>query len=94
MTDMLTPERFSNLPDRIFRVEADGEIRLELWAVEKLGSGERPGGGFSLLFTGPGGDYLPQQVYRLHNAALGAVDIFLVPLGPRGDNHLYEAIFT
>ena len=48
---------------------------------------------FSLLFHGPPSPVLPQRIYRLEHAALGAFDLFLVPLGPDRAGMRYEAVF-
>ena len=37
---------------------------------------------------------LPQAIYRLEHAALGAMDVFLVPIGRVADGIRYEAIFN
>jgi hypothetical protein len=39
---------------------------------------------------GPDGPNMPQRTFRLEQAELGALDLFLVPIGP-GE---YEAVFT
>ena len=72
-----------------FRIELPGlePIGLELVSANELAPGSsadparrRP---FSLHFLGPPSDqYLPQHIYRLEHAAVGALEIFLVPLGP------------
>jgi hypothetical protein len=51
---------------------------------------------YSLLFHGPCDPQLPQQIFRLEHAELGALDIFLVPLGPDrgGQKMCYEAVFN
>lgn len=49
---------------------------------------------FALLFYGPGERLLPQRIYRLEHATLGAFDLFIVPLGPDAQGLRYEAIFT
>jgi hypothetical protein len=48
---------------------------------------------FSLEFTATG-DPLPQRTYTLENEALGAHDIFLVPIGREGERTRYEAVFN
>lgn len=73
-------------------------VELELIEARALARSS-PGqdrGPFSLIFRGPPGDHLPQAIYRLEHEALGALDIFLVPLGPEGDpkGHHYQAIFN
>jgi hypothetical protein len=49
---------------------------------------------FSLTFAGPLKPILPQAIYRLENPAMGAMELFLVPLGPKNGACLYEAVFT
>lgn len=49
---------------------------------------------FSLVFAGPLKPILPQAIYRVENPVMGALELFLVPLGPKGDVCHYEAVFT
>ena len=49
---------------------------------------------FSLLFRGPVDPFLSQGTYRLDHAELGALDIFLVPIGPDAEGMRYEAVFA
>jgi hypothetical protein len=49
---------------------------------------------FTLLFHGPLEPVLPQAVYHLDHEAVGAVDLFLVPLGPDQEAMRYEAVFA
>jgi hypothetical protein len=49
---------------------------------------------FSLLFTGPAENILPQGIYRVEHEALGATEIFIVPLAPAGDGARYQAVFA
>jgi hypothetical protein len=37
---------------------------------------------------------LAQKIHRLEHATLGALDIFIVPIGPDRLGMLYEAIFS
>lgn len=49
---------------------------------------------FSVLFHGPLTPVLPQGIYHLEHERLGAVDLFLVPVGPVEPNAMaYEAVF-
>jgi len=56
----------------------------------------RPGGRtpFSLIFRSPPAAALPQRIYRLQHEQLGALDLFLVPIGPDEAGMCYEAVFT
>jgi hypothetical protein len=49
---------------------------------------------FSLHLRGPRTPALPQRIYRLEHAQLGALDLFLVPIGRDGSGMTYEAVFT
>jgi hypothetical protein len=73
-----------------------GEIAFSLKLVEvhRLGRASRPDGAFSLLFLSPPGPFYPQATYPLTHAALGILDLFLVPLGPTDGGNRYEAVFT
>jgi hypothetical protein len=49
---------------------------------------------FSLIFRSASPVVMPQKIYRLNNAAMGALDIFLVPVGRDKEGVLYEAVFN
>lgn len=49
---------------------------------------------FSLLFRSETKVLLPQQIYRLKNATLGILDIFLVPVARDKGGIIYQAIFN
>ncbi len=50
---------------------------------------------FSLVFRGPAAAALSQSVFRVENETLGALDLFLVTIGPDKENRLlHEAVFT
>jgi hypothetical protein len=49
---------------------------------------------FALLFRGPSGHRLEQGTYKLTHEALGAFDLFIVPVGKATDAQHYEAIFN
>jgi hypothetical protein len=71
-------------------------LELELVVAEAVG-GETPDGlraPFRLEFRGPVEPALPQQTHRLEHATLGALDIFLVPVGRDATGMTYEAIFA
>jgi hypothetical protein len=73
----------------------DDGPELELVVAEAVG-GETPEGlrePFRLEFRGPVDPVLNQQIHRLEHAALGTLDIFLVPVGRDATGTTYEAIF-
>lgn len=70
---------------------------LTLVAVDDLSLRQaepRQGEVFALRFQGPKTARLPQELYRLEHAGLGAMSILIVPLGEREDGFVYEAIFN
>ena len=86
---------FEQRLDEIFTFKVPQlELALKLKRVNRLGESGRPGGAFSLFFTTPPGPFLAQAIYPLEHAELGRLEIFLVPLGPRDGENLYESIFT
>lgn len=94
----LTIDDFAPRLRQTFRVALDAAaLDLELLRATPLGAQppapdrRRP---FSLIFRGPSAPLLPQRIYRLENASLGALEIFLVPIGPDAAGLCYEAIFS
>jgi hypothetical protein len=85
-----------HLQDEFQITSPTGEPTLSLKLVEfhRLGRASRPDGAFSLLFLSPPGPIYPQATYPLTHAALGTLDVFLVPLGPTDGGNRYEAVFT
>ena len=65
-----------------------GPHAFHLRQVKALGAPAVARAPFSLLFDGPEG--LQQGIAALEHPALGAVQLFLVPIGPGR----YEAVFT
>jgi uncharacterized protein DUF6916 len=80
----------------MFPIEANGTpLDLKLTEVERLGTALREGGAFSLLFrSAPTGPILPQGIYPLQHPALGTLEVFIVPLGPKDGGNCYQVIFT
>ncbi len=101
MIDQLTSADFALHLHETFRIDLGNDviIDLELITVTDLNpatalkpEGRQP---FSIEFLGPiSQQYLPQHVYHLEHAAFGALDLFLVPLGPLNGRMRYEAIFN
>jgi hypothetical protein len=91
----LTPDSFEpHLGSRFGVATAPlGRLQMELVAVSRAAAGPRPGGSFSLVFRGPREPVLPQRIYRFEHAALGPLEIFIVPIGPDEQGMRYEAIF-
>ncbi len=83
-----------------FELELGGEqaLSLELVSSEPLSSGTVDSATrtpFSLIFRSSGERrHAPQQIYTVRHAELGALEIFLVPIGPDEAGMCYEAVFT
>jgi hypothetical protein len=97
--EQLQSNDFSSYLNQAFTIRLDGvePIELELVLVTERGKAFRPGTRqpFSLHFLGPvSTQYLAQHMYRLEHPELGALEIFLVPLGPEEGRMRYEAIFS
>jgi hypothetical protein len=72
--------------------ESDVVLRLdEVRRIDRPGEGRQP---FSLFFVGPPAPLLGQAIYRLDNAVLGPLEIFIVPIAASADSTQYEAVFT
>ena len=69
-------------------------VPLKLVKVDRAGDSGRAGGAFSLIFVTPKGPWLPQAVYPVQHPTLGALEMFLVPVGPTQGGNGYQAIFT
>ena len=103
MLENFTLETFAPLVGSVFALHADPtttlELELELVEAAPLGSARAPSTEparqpFSLVFRGALTPVAPQRVYQLDNAALGAFELFLVPIGPDEQGMQYQAIFT
>jgi hypothetical protein len=82
----------------IFRIQAADSHWSELTLTEAtaLGTGADVAGlraPFSIVFLGPREQALPQGTYRVEHAAIGAFELFLVPIGPDEAGMRYEAVF-
>jgi hypothetical protein len=80
----------------LVRLEPDETTELEL--VEASGVGPPPQSGqrtpFSLVFRGPADPVLPQRIYEFAHDELGALEIFIVPIGHDESGTSYEAVFS
>ena len=74
----------------------NGQAELHLEDIEALRP-ESSGGTrapFALHFRAPSGVVVPQRIYTLEHAALGAFELFIVPISRDQRGSRYEAIFT
>ena len=97
MADLLALDDFTPALGEAFALDAGGTRGLELRLVEARSLGDqafKDRTPFALLFRGPREPVLAQAMYRLTHQRLGALDIFIVPVGRGADGVDYEAIFT
>ena len=101
MLDLATASRshFAACVGQRFEIPASPgsiAIAIELAEVRPLG-GAAPGTTrepFALTFRGAPALRLPQRIYRLENATLGILEIFLVPIAGDATASHFEAIFN
>lgn len=96
MLDALTRASFELHLNTTFRLHLEDVDALDLELIEA--SDKTPerfnGEQFSLIFKGPPDPFLPQQTYTLEHAAMGRLDLFLVPVDQKKDGFRYEAYFN
>jgi hypothetical protein len=91
----LAVDDFKPLLGSQFEVQSAGAtVAMKLLRVDPAGESGRKGGAFSLVFATPRGPWLQQSIYPMRHAALGTMEIFLVPIGPQAEGNGYQAIFT
>ena len=76
-------------------VSGGGPLVLQLFEARPLGP--RPGVArepFSLTFRGPAELRLPQGIYKMSNAQLGEMEIFLVQIAADQTSSTFEAVFN
>ncbi len=95
--DQLTKDHFAGRIGQTFAATAqERTLSLTLRRVDALprpadDRGREP---FSLEFTEPAQDHVPQQTVEFEDPENGTYPLFVVPLGPAEDGMRYEAIFT
>lgn len=95
MTEFFTMDTFTGHVNTKFLMHyGDSQTaELELTSVADVGSSPRQIQ-FSLLFQGPIHAPIAQGIYKLEHDKLGALDIFLVPVGKDTKGVEYQAIFN
>jgi len=85
MSDLaaLTHHDFTPHAGSIFSLTADDAVTVSLELSVSL-----------LFIADPDAPSLSQRLYHLDHAGLGALDLFLVPIGPKNGAMQYEAIFN
>lgn len=97
MSATLTEKEFSKHVNTKFRVATEPPLDLELKQVKGYLGGANEETGmerFSVFFYGPEDRMLPQGVYPLEHEAMGAFELFLVPVAKNEAGYQYEAVFN
>jgi hypothetical protein len=100
--EALTVDAFAPAVGEVFVLDDEGVGRLrfellEARTIERDAPALDAGGirtPFRLLFRGPSEPALPQRIYRLEHEAIGALEIFIVPVARDAAGVHYEAIFA
>lgn len=94
MLEQLTSEEFT--PPMSLTLEANGQRHmLQVAEVHEFTPhAARPKPPFSVTLLAPRELLLPQGIYSLHHPTRGALDVFIVPLGPDVRGMRYEIIFN
>src|SRR5690242_15009113 len=98
MLEAFTLATFAERLGESFRAHPDvgPPLTVELIEATDLSGGKPPAdhrAPFSIVFRGPLTPLLPQKIYRLEHDALGAFELFIVPIGPDAHGMRYEAVF-
>lgn len=95
MQEPLTFELFAPHLESPFQV-ADGAGNAATFElVEAADHGSTPRHvAFSLVFRGPPDRFAPQGTYRFAHEGIGALDLFIVPVGRDDRGLYYEACFN
>lgn len=97
MSAPLTEQEFSKHVNTRFRLKTDEPIEIELTEVKGYTGKPHEETGmerFSVFFHGPGDRYLPQSIYQLEHDAMGAFELFIVPVAKDERGFRYEAVFN
>lgn len=95
---VLTFESFSPHLNSTFALGL-GEAAVDLTLTQATRQPMRPFAGmirepFSLIFRSGSPVVLPQRIYPLTHAAMGKLDIFIVPIARDAQGVVYQAVFN
>jgi hypothetical protein len=98
VVQLMTLQNFAAAANQSFGL-AMGEAEMPMTLVEVKPLPAQPFMGmmrepFSLLFQSESQVVLPQRQYRLSNAQMGALDVFLVPVARDTQGIVYQAVFN
>jgi hypothetical protein len=90
----LEQDEFAKHLNTTFRV-LQIEPPLDLQLIEVSDVKHFPGQeSFSIVFQGPGNNFLPQGINEFHHEVIGDFAIFTVPIREDSNGFYYEAIFS
>ena len=97
--DQLREEDFARRLGEKFRLRLPSGEALEMALVEVAGHPHLPPApgrrrGFTITFRSDRPGHAPQAIYRVEHDEIGAMDLFLVPIGPRDGGMCYDAVFN
>ena len=95
---LLSIQNFAGAANQQFEISM-GEAAMSVTLIEVKPLPQQPYPGmmrepFSLLFKSASPIILPQKMYRMQNATVGALDLFLVPVAQDGGAIVYQAVFN
>ena len=98
MPEPLAPDDFRSLTEPLtLEVRVAGTlvpVELIVESVESLPPHRLRALPFSVMLCGPRNPPLPQATYALRHPRLGAIELFLVPVGQDAKTTRYEATFN
>lgn len=95
MSASLAYEAFTQHLHTPFHVVFGNEDRVSVELVETEELRSLPENeSFSLVFRGPLDSFLPQAIYRFNHDAMGAFEMFIVPIRQDQRGFYYEALFN
>jgi hypothetical protein len=95
VSERITKESFAENLNTKFRIPFENSTTAELELIEVVGTMSTPRQEqFSLFFRGPLEYLLPQSTYHMEHDKMGAMDIFIVPVGREQEGFRYEAVFN
>jgi hypothetical protein len=92
----LNAQTFSECLHSAFQIQVPGFDPVPVELTDVVVRNESPKlEQFSLIFHNAAGVHLQQAIYDMQHETLGAISLFLVPLGPReGVGMDYQAVFN
>lgn len=95
---LVTLDHFAGCVGTAFDIDlGQNSLALTLAEARPLPESGFPGmrrSPFSLMFRSGSQIVLPQKMYKLKNATLGSLEMFLVPVARDKDGIVYQAIFN